>query len=253
MKKVFERPKSLVDRLTHFCPGCTHGTAHRLVAEAIDYFNVQEDTIGVSGVGCAVFMYDYFAVDAIEAPHGRAPAVATGIKRVHPDKIVFTYQGDGDLASIGTSEIIHTANRGENITVIFINNTVYGMTGGQMAPTTLLGQQTTTSPYGRDPRNDGFPIRMAEMLATLEGVAYSTRASMHNAKEVLKAKKAVRRAFEMQKEGLGFTFVELLSACHTNWRVKAKEGQKRVEQELIPYFPLGVFREKKNEHMMNRG
>ena len=250
MKKVFSRPKSLIDRQTHFCPGCTHGTAHRLVADAIDHFGVQEETIGVSGVGCAVFMYDYFAIDAIEAPHGRAPAVATGIKRVHPKKIVFTYQGDGDLASIGTAETIHTANRGENITIIFINNTVYGMTGGQMAPTTLLGQQTTTTPYGRNFRNDGYPIRMAEMLATLEGVAYSTRVSMHNAKEVLKAKKAVRRAFQMQIEGMGLTFVELLSACHTNWRVKPLEGQKRVEEELIPYFPLGVFKERKGKDFL---
>jgi 2-oxoglutarate ferredoxin oxidoreductase subunit beta len=220
------------------------------VADAIDHFGVQEETIGVSGVGCAVFMYDYFAIDAIEAPHGRAPAVATGIKRVHPKKIVFTYQGDGDLASIGTAETIHTANRGENITIIFINNTVYGMTGGQMAPTTLLGQQTTTTPYGRNFQNDGYPIRMAEMLATLEGVAYSTRVSMHNAKEVLKAKKAVRRAFQMQIEGMGLTFVELLSACHTNWRVKPLEGQKRVEEELIPYFPLGVFKERKGKDFL---
>jgi len=244
MKKVFSRPKSLVDCQTHFCPGCTHGTAHRLVAEAIDYFDIQEKTIGVCGVGCAVFMYDYFAVDAIEAPHGRAPAVATGIKRVQPDKIVFTYQGDGDLASIGTSEIIHTANRGESITVIFVNNTVYGMTGGQMAPTTLLGQKTTTTPSGRDFRNDGYPIRMAEMLANLEGVAYSTRVSMHNAKEVIRAKKAIRKAFRMQIDDMGLTFVELLSACHTNWRVKPLEGQKRVEEELIPYFSLGVFKER---------
>ncbi len=250
MKKVFSRPKSLVDCQTHFCPGCTHGTAHRLVADAIDHFGVREKTIGVSGVGCAVFMYDYFAFDAIEAPHGRAPAVATGIKRVHPDKIVFTYQGDGDLASIGTSEIIHTANRGESITVIFINNTVYGMTGGQMAPTTLLGQKTTTTPYGRNFRNDGYPIRMAEMLATLEGVAYSTRVSMHNAKEVLKAKKAVRKAFEMQIADMGLTFVELLSACHTNWRVKPLEGQKRVEEEMIPYFTLGVFKERKEKDFL---
>ena len=249
MKKVFSRPKSLIDCQTHFCPGCTHGTAHRLVAEAIDHFGVQEETIGVSGVGCAVFMYDYFAVDAIESPHGRAPAVATGIKKVHPKKVVFTYQGDGDLASIGTSEIIHTANRGENITVIFINNTVYGMTGGQMAPTTLLGQKTTTTPYGRNSSNDGYPIRMAEMLATLDGVAYSTRVSMHNAKEVLQAKKAVKKAFEIQIAGMGLGFVELLSACHTNWRVKPLEGQKRVEQEMIPYFPLGVFKERKEKNI----
>ena len=243
-QQVFKRPKTLSDKPTHFCPGCTHGTAHRLVAEAIDYFGVQEKTIGVACVGCAVFMYDYFNIDAIEAPHGRAPAVATGVKRAQPDKIVFTYQGDGDLAAIGTSEIIHTANRGENITVIFVNNTVYGMTGGQMAPTTMLGQQTTTTPYGRDFRTDGYPIRMAEMLATLEGVAYSARVSLHNAKAVLRAKKAIRRAFEMQVNEMGFSMVEVLSACHTNWRVSPLDGQKKVEEEMIPYFPIGVFKER---------
>ncbi|RJP19855.1 MAG: 2-oxoglutarate oxidoreductase [Candidatus Abyssobacteria bacterium SURF_5] len=243
-QQVFKRPRALSDKPTHFCPGCTHGTAHRLVAEAIDYFGVQERTIGVACVGCAVFMYDYFNVDVIEAPHGRAPAVATGVKRAQPEKIVFTYQGDGDLAAIGTSEIIHTANRGENITVIFVNNTVYGMTGGQMAPTTLLGQQTTTSPYGRDFRTDGYPIRMAEMLATLEGVAYSTRVSLHNPKAVLNAKKAIRKAFEMQVNEMGFSLVEVLSACHTNWRVSPLAGQKKVEEEMIPYFPLGVFKER---------
>jgi 2-oxoglutarate ferredoxin oxidoreductase subunit beta len=243
-QQVFKRPETLADKATHFCPGCTHGTAHRLTAEAIDYFGVREKTIGVACVGCAVFMYDYFNVDVIEAPHGRAPAVATGVKRAQPDKIVFTYQGDGDLAAIGTSEIIHTANRGENITVIFVNNSVYGMTGGQMAPTTLLGQQTTTSPYGRDFRTDGYPIRMAEMLATLEGVAYSARVSLHNAKAVIRAKKAIRKAFEMQVNEMGFSLVEVLSACHTNWRVSPLEGQKKVEEEMIPYFPLGTFKER---------
>ena len=242
--QVFKRPETLSDKLTHFCPGCTHGTAHRLTAEAIDYFGAREKTIGVACVGCAVFMYDYFNIDVIEAPHGRAPAVATGVKRAQPDKIVFTYQGDGDLAAIGTSETIHTANRGENITVIFVNNSVYGMTGGQMAPTTLLGQQTTTSPYGRDFRTDGYPIRVAEMLATLEGVAYSARVSLHNAKAVLNAKKAIRKAFEMQVNEMGFSIVEVLSACHTNWRVSPLEGQKRVVDEMIPYFPLGVFKER---------
>ena len=242
--QVFKRPETLSDKPTHFCPGCTHGTAHRLTAEAIDYFGVREKTVGVACVGCAVFMYDYFNVDVIEAPHGRAPAVATGVKRAKPDKIVFTYQGDGDLAAIGTSEIIHTANRGENITVIFVNNSVYGMTGGQMAPTTLLGQRTTTSPYGRDFRTDGYPIRMAEMLATLEGVAYSVRVSLHDAKAVLKAKKAIRKAFEMQVNEMGFSLVEVLSACPTNWRVSPLEGQKKIVEEMIPYFPLGVFKER---------
>jgi len=247
VKKVFERPRAPKDTPTHFCPGCTHGTAHRLVADAIDHFGLRERTIGVACVGCAVFMYDYFDIDVIEAPHGRAPAVATGVKRVQPDKIVFTYQGDGDLASIGTSEIIHAANRGERITVIFVNNTVYGMTGGQMAPTTLLGQHTTTTPRGRDSRNDGYPIRMAEMLATLEGVCFSARMSMHDVKHVLKAKKLIRTAFEMQVNDMGLAFVELLSACHTNWHVPPPEGQRKVEQELIPYFPLGVFKERAGE------
>jgi 2-oxoglutarate ferredoxin oxidoreductase subunit beta len=243
-KLVFKKPETLSDKKTHFCPGCTHGTAHRLTAEAIDHFGLRERTVGVACVGCAVFMYDYFNVDVIEAPHGRAPAVATGVKRAQPDKIVFTYQGDGDLASIGTSEIIHSANRGENITVIFVNNTVYGMTGGQMAPTTLLGQKTTTSPYGRDFKNDGYPIRVAEMLATLEGVAYSARVSLHDAKSVLKAKKAIRKAFEMQVNEMGFSIVEVLSACPTNWRVSPLQGQQRIVDEMIPYFPLGVFKER---------
>ena len=242
--QVFKKPETLSDKPMHFCPGCTHGTAHRLTAEAIDHFGLREKTIGVACVGCAVFMYDYFNVDVIEAPHGRAPAVATGVKRSQPDKIVFTYQGDGDLAAIGTSEIIHSANRGENITVIFVNNSVYGMTGGQMAPTTLLGQKTTTSPYGRDFRNDGYPIRVAEMLATLEGVAYSVRVSLHDAKSVLQAKKAIRKAFEMQVNEMGFSIVEVLSACHTNWRVSPLEGQKKVVDEMIPYFPLGVYKER---------
>ena len=242
--QVFKKPETLSDKPMHFCPGCTHGTAHRLTAEAIDHFGLREKTIGVACVGCAVFMYDYFNVDVIEAPHGRAPAVATGVKRSQPDKIVFTYQGDGDLAAIGTSEIIHSANRGENITVIFVNNAVYGMTGGQMAPTTLLGQKTTTSPYGRDFRNDGYPIRVAEMLATLEGVAYSVRVSLHDAKSVLQAKKAIRKAFEMQVNEMGFSIVEVLSACHTNWRVSPLEGQKKVVDEMIPYFPLGVYKER---------
>lgn len=246
-KKVFERPRALKDTPTHFCPGCTHGTAHRLVADAIDHFDLREKTIGVACVGCAVFMYDYFDIDVIEAPHGRAPAVATGVKRAQPDKIVFTYQGDGDLASIGTSEIIHAANRGERITVIFVNNTVYGMTGGQMAPTTLIGQQTTTTPRGRDPRNDGYPIRMAEMLATLDGVCFSARMSMHDVKHVLKAKKLIRTAFEMQINDVGLAFVELLSACHTNWHVQPLEGQGKVEEKLIPYFPLGVFKERSDK------
>jgi 2-oxoglutarate ferredoxin oxidoreductase subunit beta len=245
MKQVFKRPQSLRDIPFHFCPGCHHGTIHRLVAEAIDQYHLRERTIGVAGVGCAVFIYEYFDIDAAEAPHGRAPAVATGLKRVLPDRIIFTYQGDGDLASIGMSEIVHTANRGENITVIFVNNTVYGMTGGQMAPTTLLGQQTTTSPYGRDFGQDGYPIRMAEMLATLEGTAFSARVALNTPANLMKAKKAVRQAFEMQKNDMGFTFVELLSSCPTNWGLNPMKANERVEKELIPYFPLGVFKERK--------
>jgi len=237
-------PEALHKKQTHFCPGCNHGIIHRLVAEAIDRFGIREKTVGAAAVGCSVFLYDYINTDVVEAPHGRAPAVATGLRRALPDKYVFTYQGDGDLAAIGTAEIIHSANRGENITVIFVNNSVYGMTGGQMAPTTLLGQQTTTSPYGRDFRTDGYPIRVAEMLATLEGVAYSARVSLHDAKSVLKAKKAIRKAFEMQVNEMGFSIVEVLSACHTNWRVTPLDGQKRVVEEMIPYFPLGVFKER---------
>jgi len=245
MDLVFSRPESLIDVPYHFCPGCHHGIAHRLVAEAIDFFKIREKTIGVASVGCSVFMYDYFAVDVIEAPHGRASAVATGVKRARKDKIVFTYQGDGDLASIGIAEVIHTANRGENITLIFANNGVYGMTGGQMAPTTLLGQKTTTSPYGRDFSNDGYPIRMAEMLATLEGSAYVARVAVNTPANLMKAKKAVRKAFQNQIEEKGFSFVEILLSCPTNWGLTALEANARVEQEMIPYFPLGILKERK--------
>ncbi|MBI4495705.1 MAG: 2-oxoglutarate oxidoreductase [Deltaproteobacteria bacterium] len=244
MKQVFRRPASLKDAPFHFCAGCHHGLIHRLVAEAIDLYHLQERTIGVAGVGCSVFLYDYFEVDVAEAPHGRAPAVATGLKRAQPDRIVFTYQGDGDLASIGMSEIVHTANRGENITVIFVNNTVYGMTGGQMAPTTLLGQRTTTTPNGRDVHQAGYPIRMAEMLATLEGTSYAVRAALNSPVNLRQARRFVRRAFEMQMQGLGFSFVELLSSCPTNWGLEPLPATARVEKELIPYFPLGIFKER---------
>lgn len=243
MKQVFRRPLSLKDVPFHFCAGCHHGLIHRLVAEAIDHFNLRERTIGVAGVGCSVFIYEYFNLDAIEAPHGRAPAVATGLKRALPDRIIFTYQGDGDLASIGMSEIVHTANRGENITVIFVNNTVYGMTGGQMAPTTLLGQQTTTSPYGRDFQQAGFPWRMAELIGSLGGTSYSVRVAVHNPANVLKAKKAIKRAFAIQTKGLGFSFVEILSACPTNWGMTPAQANARIEKELIPFFPLGIFKD----------
>jgi 2-oxoglutarate/2-oxoacid ferredoxin oxidoreductase subunit beta len=244
LQKVFDRPVSLKDVQTHFCPGCNHGTIHRLVAEALDHFAVQERTIGVASVGCSVFLYGYFDVDVVEAPHGRAPAVATGVKRVHPDKIVFTYQGDGDLAAIGTSEIIHAANRGEGMTVIFVNNTTYGMTGGQMAPTTLPQQKTSTSPYGRNVQSEGYPIRMAELLAVLDGTAYSTRVAVNSPKNVLQAGKAIRRAFQYQVEEKGFAFVEILSACPTNWGMDPLKANERVGDEMIPYFQLGTFKDR---------
>jgi len=244
MQKVFERPASLKEVQTHFCPGCHHGTIHRLVAEALDQLAVQQRTIGVASVGCSVFLYGYFDVDVVEAPHGRAPAVATGVKRVHQDKIVFTYQGDGDLAAIGTSEIIHAANRGEGLTVIFVNNTTYGMTGGQMAPTTLPQQKTSTSPYGRNVQSDGYPIRMAELLAALDGTAYSTRVAVNSPKNVLLAGKAIRRAFQYQVESQGFSFVEILSACPTNWGMSPLKANERVGSEMIPYFQLGTFKDR---------
>ena len=246
MQQVFKRPQSLKDVQTHFCPGCNHGTIHRLVADALDLFGVQQTTIGVASVGCSVFLYGYFDVDVVEAPHGRAPAVATGVKRARPDRFVFTYQGDGDLAAIGTSEIIHAANRGEDITVIFVNNTTYGMTGGQMAPTTLVGQKTSTSPYGRNKAKDGSPIRMAELLAQLGGVAFSARVAVDSPKHLMDAKKQIREAFRFQVEGKGFSFVEVLSSCPTNWGVTPLEGNARVGAEMIPYFPLGIFKNQEN-------
>jgi 2-oxoglutarate ferredoxin oxidoreductase subunit beta len=244
-KNVYTRPKSLVDVKTHFCPGCHHGIAHKILAETIDRFGLREKTVGVACVGCSVFLYDYIDVDVAEAPHGRAPAVATGVKRAQPDRFVFTYQGDGDLAAIGTSEVIHAANRGENITVIFVNNTTYGMTGGQMAPTTMLGQKTSTSPYGRDFRKDGYPIKMAELLATLEGTAYSARVATSTPAQIRKAKEAVRIAFDMQLKEMGFSIVEFLSTCPTNWGMKPIDAQKRVLGEMSEYFPLGVYKERK--------
>ncbi|MFA6146658.1 MAG: thiamine pyrophosphate-dependent enzyme [bacterium] len=244
-KAVYTRPESLVDVKSHFCPGCHHGTIHKIVAECIDRYGLREKTIGVACVGCAVFLYDYIDVDVVESPHGRAPAVATGVKRAQPDKFVFTYQGDGDLAAIGTSEIIHAANRGENLTVVFVNNTTYGMTGGQMAPTTMLGQKTSTTPYGRDFRSDGYPIRMAELLAGLEGTAYSARVAVSTPAQIRKAKESVRKAFEMQINGMGLSIVEFLSTCPTNWGMKPLDAQKRVLGEMSEYFPLGVFKERK--------
>ena len=242
-KAIYQFPKSLKSTLFHYCPGCNHGTIHRLVAEAIDHFGIQERTIAAASVGCSVLLYNYFEVDIVEAPHGRAPAVATGLKRSQKDKIVFTYQGDGDLASIGMAEIMHAANRGEQITIIFVNNTIYGMTGGQMAPTTLAGQWSTTSPYGRAEKTQGHPFRMAEIIGSLEGAYYAERVSVHDPKHIAKAKKAIQHAFEVQIEGKGFSFVEVLSTCPTNWRMDPLKALKRVEDELIPYFPLGVFKD----------
>jgi 2-oxoglutarate ferredoxin oxidoreductase subunit beta len=239
---VYARPQALADVYTHYCPGCTHGVAHRLVAEVIDELGIRGQTIGVTPVGCAVFAYNYFEVDFAEAAHGRAPAMATGIKRVLPERIVFTYQGDGDMAAIGLSEITHTAARGENLTVIFINNAIYGMTGGQMAPTSLPGQKTTSSPCGRDIETMGMPLHMAEMLAGMPGTAYSVRRSLHNPREINRAKKAIRRAFQTQMAGLGFAVVELLSSCPTNWGLPAVESLAWIEDHMLPAYPLGDYR-----------
>lgn len=239
---VYQRPESLTDTPTHYCPGCTHGVAHRLIAEVLDEMDVREQTIGVAPVGCSVFAYNYFNTDFVEAAHGRAPAMATGIKRVLPDKIVFTYQGDGDLASIGMGEIMHTAARGENITVIFINNAIYGMTGGQMAPTSLPGQKTTSSPFGRDVEQAGFPVRMAEALSVMDGTGYSVRRSLHDPKNIRLAKKAIRTAFEAQRHGLGFSIVELLSTCPTNWGIDPLQSLDWLEEHMIPVFPLGDYK-----------
>lgn len=242
MDLIYQRPESLSDAITHYCPGCTHGIAHRLVAEVIDEMGLREKTIGVAPVGCSVFAYNYFNTDYVEAAHGRAPAMATGIKRVLPDRTVYTYQGDGDLASIGMAEIMHVAARGENITVIFINNAIYGMTGGQMAPTTLPGMRTTSSPNGRDVELSGYPIRMSEMLATMDGAGYIVRRSLHNPANIRKAKKAIRLAFETQEHGLGFSMVELLSSCPTNWKVTPNEALTFIADHMVPVFPLDDFK-----------
>ncbi|MBQ3704850.1 MAG: MFS transporter [Clostridia bacterium] len=243
MAVIYEKTGILTDTPLHYCPGCTHGIIHRLVAEAIDELGIQGKTIGIAPVGCAVFAYNYFNTDMMEAAHGRAPAVATGCKRVNPDNIVFTYQGDGDLASIGAAEITHAATRGENITVIFVNNAIYGMTGGQMAPTTLPGQVTTTSPYGRDPALCGYPIRVSEMLATLDGPAYIARCSVHDVKHIMDAKKCIKKAFETQIAKKGFSMVEVLSSCPTNWGMTPREALNWLEANMIPQYPLGVKKE----------
>ena len=244
---VFEKPHALTDAPLHYCPGCTHGIIHRLVAEAIDEFEIEGKTIGIAPVGCSVMAYNYFACDMVQAAHGRAPAVATGVKRANPDNIVFTYQGDGDLASIGMAETVHAATRGENITIIFVNNAIYGMTGGQMAPTSLPGQVTQTSPYGRDTSTAGYPIRVCEMLAQLDGAAYLERVAVNNVKNVRKAKAAIKKAFENQINGVGFSLIEVVSTCPTNWGLTPEAALQFVEEKMIPYYPLGVYKDKTKE------
>ena len=244
---VFEKPKALTDVPLHYCPGCTHGIVHRLVAEAIDELGIEGETIGVAPVGCAVMAYDYFACDMVEAAHGRAPAVATGIKRALPENIVFTYQGDGDLASIGMAETVHAATRNENITIIFINNAIYGMTGGQMAPTSLPGQVTQTSPYGRDVNYSGYPVRVCEMLSTLDGVALAQRVAVDCVQNVNIAKKAIKKAFQNQIDGKGYSIVEVLSSCPTNWGLSPNEALEWLRSNMMPYYPLGVYKDKSEE------
>ncbi len=241
---VFDRPHALADMPLHYCPGCTHGIIHRLVAEALDELGIEGKTIGVAPVGCSVFAYNYFNCDMVEAAHGRAPAVATGLKRADSDKIVFTYQGDGDLASIGTCETVHAAARNENITIIFVNNGIYGMTGGQMAPTSLPGQVTQTSPYGRDTNTVGYPVKVVEMLSQLDGASYLERVAVNNVKNIKAAKKAIKKAFQNQMEGKGFSLIEVLSACPTYWALEPTKALERLENTVIPYYPLGVYKDK---------
>ena len=243
MAVVFKRPHALTDAPFHYCPGCTHGIVHRLVAEVLDELGVEGNAVGVASVGCSVMSYDYFNCDMVQAPHGRAPAVATGLKRARPENVVFTYQGDGDLAAIGTAETVHAATRGENITVIFINNAIYGMTGGQMAPTSLPGQVTQTTPYGRDIKTAGYPIRVCEMLSTLDGVALAQRVTVDCVKNVNIAKKAIRKAFENQIAGRGYSIVEVVSTCPTNWGLSAQEALEWLRNNMLPYYPLGVYKD----------
>ena len=241
---VFKKPNALADVTTHYCPGCTHGIIHRLVAEAIDELGIEGTTVGVAPVGCSVMAYNYFNCDMVEAAHGRAPAVATGLKRAMPENIVFTYQGDGDLASIGMAETVHAAARNENITIIFVNNAIYGMTGGQMAPTSLPGQVTQTSPYGRDTNHCGFPVRVSEMLAQLEGPEYIERVAVNNVKNVKNAKKAIAKAFKNQVEKKGFSLIEVVSTCPTNWGLTPTDALKWVDEKMLPYYPLGVYKDR---------
>lgn len=233
----------LKEEITHYCAGCHHGIAHRLITEVLSEMDLAGETIGIASIGCSSFIYDYIDIDWVEAPHGRASAVATGVKRALPDKIVFTYQGDGDLGAIGLCESIHAANRGEHISVLFINNTVYGMTGGQMGPTTLVGQKTTTSPKGRNASKEGAPLRIAEIMAGLDSVAFSARCSLHSMKHVLAAKKAIRKAFDIQYKGIGYSFVEMLAGCPTNWRIDPRAANKYIADAMVPVFPLGTFKD----------
>jgi Pyruvate:ferredoxin oxidoreductase and related 2-oxoacid:ferredoxin oxidoreductases, beta subunit len=244
MTTVFDRPHALKDVPLHYCPGCTHGIIHRLVAQAIDELGIEGRSVGIASVGCSVLTYNYFNVDMIQAAHGRAPAVATGVKRAYPDNIVFTYQGDGDLAAIGTAETVHSAARGENITVIFVNNAIYGMTGGQMAPTSLPGQVTQTSPYGRDVKTVGYPVRVCELLREVDGAAYLERVAVNDVKNVKNAARAIKKAFQYQMEGKGFSLIEILSTCPTNWGFTPDKALEWLEQNMIPYYPLGVYKDK---------
>jgi len=242
--KVFEKPHALADIPFHYCPGCTHGIIHRLVAEVIDELGIEGKSIGVAPVGCAVMAYNYFNCDMIEAAHGRAPAVATGLKRANPENVVFTYQGDGDLASIGMAETVHSATRNENITIIFVNNAIYGMTGGQMAPTSLPGQVTQTSPYGRDVKTAGFPIKVSELLSSLDGPEYIERVAVNNVKNIRNAKKAIKKAFENQINNKGFSLVEVVSTCPTNWGMTPEKALAWVDENMLPYYPLGVYKDR---------
>lgn len=244
MAIVFKKPNALTDKPFHYCPGCTHGIIHRLVAEVIDELDIEGETVGVSPVGCTYNNYEYFSCDMVQAAHGRAPAVATGLKRALPDKVVFTYQGDGDLAAIGAAEIVHAATRGEKITTIFVNNAIYGMTSGQMAPTSLIGQVTTTSPFGRKPQLHGYPVKVSEMLATLEGAVYIERVSVDSIKNIIKAKKAIKKAFQVQLEGLGFSMVEVLSTCPTNWGMSPAKSLDWLRDNMAEHYPLGVYKGK---------
>ena len=244
---VFKRPHALADMTMHYCPGCTHGIVHRLVAEVMDELGIEGKTVGVAPVGCSVMAYNYFNCDMVEAAHGRAPAVATGLKRAYPENVVFTYQGDGDRASIGMAETVHAAARNENITVIFINNAIYGMTGGQMAPTSLPGQVTQTSPYGRDTDHCGFPVKVSEMLSQLEGPQYIERVAVTSVAGIRKAKKAILKAFQNQVDGKGFSLVEVISTCPTNWGMTPEKALEWVDEKMIPYYPLGVYRDKTKE------